>query len=68
MASKRRQRRKQCTGKNRHPTADGAQIELYLIRKRYGHQGQMGIYRCPFCGKYHVGHIPGRNGIGSGYR
>ncbi|EAA8653945.1 hypothetical protein IOZ78_000817 [Salmonella enterica] len=58
---------KQCGCKKRHKTADGAQIELWIIRKRYGHQGQMGVYRCPFCNNYHVGHTPGRNGIGSGY-
>ncbi|ECQ4329842.1 hypothetical protein FY725_21905 [Salmonella enterica] len=67
MTSKHRLRRKQCGCKKRHKTADGAQIELWIIRKRYGHQGQMGVYRCPFCNNYHVGHTPGRNGIGSGY-
>ncbi|KFB99667.1 hypothetical protein GTGU_04106 [Trabulsiella guamensis ATCC 49490] len=29
-----------------------------LIRKNHGHQGQLGVYRCPFCGFWHVGHIP----------
>lgn len=48
MTSKRRLRRKQCGCKKRHKTAYGAQIELWIIRKRYGHQGQMGVYRCRF--------------------
>ncbi|SQI23336.1 Uncharacterised protein [Salmonella enterica subsp. arizonae] len=40
MTSKRRLRRKQCGCKKRHKTADCAQIELWIIRKRYGHQGR----------------------------
>lgn len=68
MASKRRLRRKQCAGKNRHKTHEAALIEIRMIRKRYGHQGQVNPYRCPFCGAFHIGHTPGRNGIGSGYR
>lgn len=68
MASKRHQRRKQCEGKRRHATADNALVEIRMIHKRHGHCGQIGVYRCSFCGSYHVGHMPGRNGIGSGYR
>ncbi|EAP0942965.1 hypothetical protein B7802_07380 [Salmonella enterica] len=67
MASKRRLRRKQCGRKRCHKTAADACIELRLIKLKYGHQGQIGVYRCPFCNNYHVGHTPGRNGIGSGY-
>lgn len=68
MASKRRLRRKQCTGKNRHKDFAGAMIEVRLIKRRYDHQGQIQPYRCQFCGMFHIGHTPGRNGIGSGYR
>lgn len=41
MSSKRRLRRKQCAGKKRHKTADGAMVEIKIIRQRFGHQGQI---------------------------
>ncbi|RYM66295.1 hypothetical protein BSR03_01515 [Serratia proteamaculans] len=68
MASKRRLRRKQCEGKRRHKNFDCAMKEIRLLHQRHGHQGQLQPYRCPFCSMFHVGHTPGRNGIGSGYR
>ena len=68
MSSKRRLRRKQCLHKNRHKSAQAATFEIIAILKRHGHRGHICPYRCPFCGMYHVGHTPGKNGIGSGYR
>lgn len=68
MSSKRRLRRKQCLHKNRHKCARDAGREIIAMRRRYGHQGQLSVYRCPFCSMYHVGHTPGMNGIGTGYR
>lgn len=68
MASKRHLRRKQCEGKARHTTAAGAFIAIRKLHQKHGHRGQMGVYRCPHCGKYHIGHQPGRNGIGSRWK
>ncbi|MFP2504460.1 hypothetical protein [Buttiauxella gaviniae] len=68
MASKRRLRRKQCDGKMQHPSLEGAFIAIKMLHRRYGHQGQMRAYLCQFCHKFHKGHAPGRNGIGSGWR
>lgn len=63
MASKRHIRRKACTGKVRHETEAFA-----LIARRKtnpGLVGSMGVYRCDFCGGFHVGHRsvkrPGRS-------
>lgn len=67
MASKRCLRRKSCEGKVRHPTKEGAIISLKKLTKSRGHQGYMHAYRCNFCGQWHIGHVAGRNGIGSGY-
>lgn len=55
MASKRRQRAKQCTGK--------------VAYKSYGEAGQhlwggMHAYGCRFCGLIHIGHPPGNVKIG----
>jgi hypothetical protein len=52
MASKRRLRRKQCTGKKKHETFQEARMFL---------RGPgMNVYKCRFCGKFHVGHVPRR--------
>lgn len=67
MSSKRAQRRKACTGKARHATQAGAQIALRQLRRQHGHTGQLSAYRCPHCGAWHIGHTPGRNGIGSAW-
>lgn len=67
MASKRRLRRRQCEGKVKHATAENAAIAIRKVHRAKGHQGQMHAYRCPFCGQFHVGHVQGRNGIGSAY-
>lgn len=53
MASKRRIRRKACEGKARHLTAEHAMIALRKTR-----QPDMNVYRCRFCGGYHIGHLP----------
>ncbi|WOK01479.1 hypothetical protein [Pseudomonas phage UF_RH7] len=67
MASKRRLRRRTCEGKIKHETAEkAARAIISLVRSR-GHQGQLHVYQCPFCMKFHVGHRRHGNGIGSGY-
>lgn len=49
MASKRQVRRKSCERKVKYETAKdaNANIRIGLI-----------VYKCKFCGKYHVGHPP----------
>lgn len=56
MSSKRRLRRKSCEGKNRHKTVDGAMVEIRYIRKIAPGTPRLDVYRCGFCGAYHVGH------------
>lgn len=56
MASKRRLRRKSCTGKVRHPSADAGHDHIHQLNRTRGYQGRMDVYRCRFCGGYHVGH------------
>lgn len=54
VASKRAKRRKQC-GKTPYATqadAGGAAHQAYYR----GHR--VAPYRCPFCGKFHIGHPP----------
>jgi len=54
MASKRRQRRKECERKVRFATHDAA----FSFKMRNGcHDHEP--YHCPRCGGYHLGHIPG---------
>lgn len=58
MASKRAIRRRACTGKARHRTADFARIALARLYGRVGYTGRMNVYRCPFCNGFHIGHAP----------
>ncbi|EAY0359032.1 hypothetical protein B2J38_16715 [Salmonella enterica] len=67
MASKRRLRRKQCSGKIRFASAEDAVRRIQILHRKYGHRGQLQAYHCPFCKGWHVGHAPGRNGIGSAW-
>ncbi len=50
MASKRRLRRKRCTGKKRHETIRAAMA--------FARSPGLNAYKCNFCGGYHVGHVP----------
>ncbi|RVH56230.1 hypothetical protein CN213_15905 [Sinorhizobium meliloti] len=52
---KRRQKARQCEGKVKHPTLDGAKI----AKRKSGHRDVM-PYRCKWCGFYHNGHMPRR--------
>jgi hypothetical protein len=54
MASKRRVRAKSCEGKVRHETM----AKAYLSAKKTG--PDVHPYACRWCGKYHVGHEPGK--------
>ena len=66
MSSKRRIRRRSCTGKKRYTTAPAAQAAIISsLHPRKGCQGYMQVYRCSFCNGYHFGHPP-RN-LGGGH-
>lgn len=54
MSSKRRLRRKSCTGKQRHDTEAQAVAHALSEFKRSGER--LEAYRCRFGAHYHVGH------------
>lgn len=56
MSSKRAIRRKSCKGKVRHVDATAAQAAIGGLNRAKGYQGRLDVYRCSFCGGYHVGH------------
>jgi hypothetical protein len=59
MSSKRRLRRKACTGKVRHADAVGAQAQIRQIRRANPGTPYLNVYRCAFCSGFHVGHAKG---------
>ena len=59
MASHRALRRRSCQGKVRYATAGKASAARGIIQHR-SYTGPMNIYKCRFCGGYHIGHN-GRN-------
>lgn len=59
MASKRRQRRRACDGKEPHETLAQAQIEAARL-KRVNPGEIFDAYHCRKCGKYHTGHQTAR--------
>jgi hypothetical protein len=66
MSSKRALRRKACDGKVRHADAGGAHTALKkLARAKPDHApgSAMGVYRCGFCGGWHIGHRKGSGGL-----
>lgn len=61
MASKRRLRRKACTGKVRFASQDDALAAIKAMIRKHGRGiGVMTPYRCPFCNGFHFGHPPRR--------
>ena len=52
MSSKRQVRRKQCAGKKKHPTEQAA-----IVAMVHTPATGLAVYRCGFCGAYHVGHM-----------
>lgn len=59
MSSKRAQRRKACTGKQRFASQAEAQAAIRDLTRAKGWQGHLLPYRCAFCNGYHYGHAPG---------
>jgi hypothetical protein len=59
MASKRRKRRKSCSGKRRYESsADARTAMIQVIHAGRSRGGFLHVYRCRFCGGYHFGHAP----------
>lgn len=56
MSSKRAIRRSACDGKIRHETRQAAVSHRNGLYRRKGEHGTMDIYRCQFCGGWHIGH------------
>lgn len=60
MTSKRRQRRRECEGKQTHATEESAIAHVRSLRQRFDFSTYH-HYRCGFCGKWHVGRMRGTN-------
>jgi hypothetical protein len=57
MASKRGQRRKQCSRKQRFASSELAADAMHaVIRAGKTRGGLLHIYKCQFCNGYHFGH------------
>ncbi len=56
MASKRHVRRKSCGDKVGHLTVQAGFVAIAKLNRR-GPQGLMAVYRCRYCGMYHIGHV-----------
>jgi hypothetical protein len=53
-------RHRGCKRKKRYETRRAAENSLAgLIRRRYANPDYMHVYKCRWCGWYHVGHLPG---------
>lgn len=64
MSSKRGIRRRQqkhgCQGKHPHATEQAARFHSRELYERGAAKpGTLNVYRCRFCGTFHVGHRPG---------
>jgi hypothetical protein len=59
MASKRHLRQKCCKGKVSYETQIEAKFTVAKLFKVEGKRG-LNAYRCRFCHKFHVGHMPRR--------
>lgn len=57
MASKRHLREKACTGKIRYTTPEQAYSARRSTNRKH-YTGPMNVYKCKFCGGYHIGHAP----------
>ena len=55
----RQRRREVCaeTGKHKYLTREDAAAGMGALARRTGTEG-LSAYRCPTCGKHHVGHTP----------
>lgn len=58
MASKRRLKRKSCTGKVKYETFEEANRVLFNFKRFKKEKSPMSVYRCKFCNGFHFGHTP----------
>ena len=56
MSSKRRIKRRSCTGKVRHVDSAAARKALRATVRHDEEHQTMNVYHCRFCGGYHIGH------------
>lgn len=54
-----RTRARACTGKKPHDDRTAALSHIYALKRSDG-AVRMSPYRCPYCRKWHVGHLPRR--------
>ena len=54
MASKRKVRKKRCTGKKQYVNRPTAWQAVYAMRRK--DQTGLSIYKCSFCNRWHIGH------------
>lgn len=59
MSSKRRLRRKQCGSKTKFEAPEHGQKAIANMRRRNTLLAYVVVYKCQFCGKYHIGHPMG---------
>lgn len=58
MASKRRLRRKACTGKVRYGTQEDCDKVMRAVNSKSEVRQRMSAYKCKFCNGWHFGHTP----------
>ena len=58
MSSKRRIRAKSCTGKKQYKTVEEAEPDKRALQ--FKDRTIFNIYKCTFCGNYHIGHAGSR--------
>jgi len=56
MVSKRKIRKKQCTGKKQYMNRPIAWQAVYAMKRKS--QTGLSIYKCSFCNQWHIGHKP----------
>lgn len=56
MAVRRNSRPRQCLAKKQYKSRQEARYALWHVRQR-GHRG-LNYYHCPWCRRYHLGHVP----------
>lgn len=55
MASKRAERRRSCDRKQVYLSRAEAWAAVGALKRHTGHKN-ISIYKCPFCGHFHIGH------------
>ncbi len=70
MASKRKVRRKACTGKIKYELQKDAEIARNFIFHKNPeiHHSFLNVYKCKFCGSFHVGHLNRKQEMAKKYK